>query len=125
MRLIGTRLCSAILITMVLSFVLSANVFAKEPANDSNNSTTQANSVAGAVESTWNEAAGQIKTVVNKVVFPAGDLILAVFFFVKLGMCYFDYRKHGQFDWAPPAILFISLVFMMTAPLYIWGILGI
>jgi hypothetical protein len=80
--------------------------------------------VAGAIEGTWNTASVQIKTVVNKVVFPAIDLILAVFFFAKLGMAYFDYRKHGQFEWAAPAILFACLVFMLTAPLYIWQILG-
>lgn len=55
--------------------------------------------VAGAVESTWQTASGQIKTVVNNVVFPAIDLILAVFFFAKLGTAYFDYRKSGQFEW--------------------------
>ncbi len=81
--------------------------------------------VAGAIEGTWNDASSQIKTVVNKVVFPAIDLILAVFFFAKLGTAYFDYRKHGQFEWAAPAILFSCLVFTLTAPLYIWTILGI
>ena len=81
--------------------------------------------VAGAIESTWKDASSQIKTVVNKVVFPAIDLILAVFFFAKLGMAYFDYRKHGQFEWAAPAILFACLVFTLTAPTYIWKILGI
>ncbi len=80
--------------------------------------------VAGAIEGTWRDASGQIKTVVNNVVFPAIDLILAVFFFAKLGMAYFDYRKHGQFEWAAPAILFACLVFTLTAPLYIWTILG-
>jgi len=30
--------------------------------------------------------------------FPAIDLILAVFFFAKLGMAHLDYRKHGQFE---------------------------
>jgi hypothetical protein len=69
-------------------------------------------------------ASQQIKTVVNKVIFPAIDLILAVFFFVKVGTAYFDYRKHGQFEWASPAILFSCLVFTLTAPLYIWGIVG-
>src|SRR5574344_1943208 len=83
-----------------------------------------AGDVAGAIEGTWNDASGQIKTVVNKVVFPAIDLILAVFFFAKLGMAYFDYRKHGQFEWAAPAILFACLVFTLTAPLYVWTILG-
>jgi len=80
--------------------------------------------VAGAIEGTWTTASAQIKTVVNKVVFPAIDLILAVFFFVKLGTAYFDYRKHGQFEWAAPAILFACLVFTLTAPLYIWQVLG-
>ncbi|WP_312644516.1 DUF3852 domain-containing protein [Hydrogenoanaerobacterium sp.] len=80
--------------------------------------------VAGAIEGTWNDASGQIKTVVNKVVFPAIDLILAVFFFAKIGMAYFDYRKSGQFEWAAPAILFACLVFTLTAPAYIWTILG-
>lgn len=80
--------------------------------------------VAGAIENTWNDASSQIKTVVNKVVFPAIDLILAVFFFAKLGTAYFDYRKHGQFEWAAPAILFACLVFTLTAPVYIWTILG-
>ena len=74
---------------------------------------------------TWSSAAGQIKTVVDNVVFPAIDMILAVFFFGKLGTAYFDYRKHGQFDWAPPAILFVCLVLMLTAPMYVWKILGI
>lgn len=80
--------------------------------------------VAGAVQSTWTTASQQIKTVVNKVVFPAIDLILAVFFFAKLGTAYFDYRKQGQFEWAAPAILFACLVFTLTAPLYIWGVIG-
>lgn len=80
--------------------------------------------VSGAIEGAWNDASGQIKTVVNNVVFPAIDLILAVFFFAKLATAYFDYRKHGQFEWAAPAILFACLVFALTAPLYIWQVLG-
>ncbi len=83
-----------------------------------------AGDVAGAIEDTWKDASGQIKTIVNKVVFPVIDLILAVFFFAKLATCYFDYRKHGQFEFAAPAILFACLVFSLTCPLYIWKILG-
>lgn len=81
--------------------------------------------VAAAVESTWSAASTQIKTVVNNVIFPAIDMILAVFFFVKLGTAYFDYRKTGQFEWTAPAILFACLVFTLTAPTYIWGIVGL
>ncbi|HJB16833.1 MAG TPA: DUF3852 domain-containing protein [Candidatus Blautia excrementipullorum] len=84
-----------------------------------------AGDVAGAIEDTWDTASEQIKLVVNNVVFPAIDLILAVFFFAKLGTAYFDYRKHGQFEWAAPAILFACLVFTLTAPMYVWQILGI
>ena len=80
--------------------------------------------VAGAIEGTWNTASEQINTVVNNVVFPAIDLVLAVFFSGKLGTAYFDYRKHGQFEWAGPAILFACLVFTLTAPMYVWQILG-
>ena len=81
--------------------------------------------VSGAVEETWTAASGQLKTIVNNVVFPALDAILAVFFFVKVGTAYFDYRKHGQFEWAPPAILLACLIFTLTAPTYIWGIIGL
>ncbi|WP_251319787.1 DUF3852 domain-containing protein [Flintibacter muris] len=81
--------------------------------------------VASAVESTWKDAATQIKTVVEKVVFPALDMVLAIAFFTKLGMAYFDYRKHGQFEWTGPVILFACLVFTLTAPSYIWGIIGL
>ncbi|MEY8259686.1 DUF3852 domain-containing protein [Oscillospiraceae bacterium 50-60] len=84
-----------------------------------------AGDVAAAVESTWKGAATQIKTVVEKVVFPALDMVLAIAFFTKLGMAYFDYRKHGQFEWTGPVILFVCLVFTLTAPTYIWSIIGI
>ena len=46
--------------------------------------------VAGAVEQTWASAQSQIKEVVNNVVFPVLDVILAVLFFVKVGASYFD-----------------------------------
>ena len=81
--------------------------------------------VAGAVEQTWKEAATQIKSVVEKVVFPALDMILAIAFFVKLGGAYFDFRQRGQFEWTGPAILFACLIFTLTAPKYIWSIIGI
>ena len=80
--------------------------------------------VAGAVQSTWNAAKVQIKSVGNNVVFPVIDLVLAVCFFAKVALVYMDYRKHGQLEWTPPAILFATLVFALTAPLYIWDIIG-
>lgn len=103
----------AFLTVGMLACMFSVTVFAAGSGN-----------VAGAVESTWSTASQQIKEVVDKVVFPAIDLILAVFFFAKLGLAYFDYRKNGQFEWVAPAILFACLVFTLTAPLYIWSVVG-
>ena len=82
-----------------------------------------AGDVSSAIESTWTSAQTQIKNVVNNVVFPAVDMILAILFFVKLATAYMDYRKHGQFEFAAPCILFACLIFTLTAPLYIWTIL--
>ena len=87
-------------------------------------SSSSGGDVAGAVEETWGSAKEQIKRVVNNVIFPVVDMILAILFFVKLGTAYFDYRKHGQFEFTAPCILFACLVFTLTAPLYIWKILG-
>ncbi len=84
-----------------------------------------AGNVSTAVESTWKDAAAQIKTVVDNVVFPALDMVLAIAFFTKLAVAYFDYRKHGQFEWTGPVILFACLIFTLTAPLYIWSVVGI
>ncbi len=100
-------------VTCVIIFMLMCLVVSAETGN-----------VAAAVENTWTTARTQIKTVVNNVVFPVLDLILAVFLFVKVGSAYFDYRKSGQFEWTAPAILFACLVFALTAPTYIWSILG-
>ena len=79
--------------------------------------------VAGAMTSTWSTAQGQIQTVVNNVVFPAIDVILAVLLFVKIAGAYLDYRKHGQLEWTPIAIIFGGLLFSLTAPLYVWSVI--
>ena len=84
---------------------------------------TGAGNVSGAITDTWNAAQGQIKDIVNNVVFPVIDMILAVLLFVKIATAYMDYRKHGQFEFTAPAILFACLLFSLTAPSYIWGIL--
>ena len=78
--------------------------------------------VAGAVTSTWTTARSQVVSVVNNVVFPVIDVVLAVLLFVKASLAYMDYRKHGQFEWTPIAIIFGCLLFALIAPLYIWSI---
>ena len=98
------------LILVILASVFSLTVFA-------------AGDVSGAIEDTWDAAKDQVQTVVDNVVFPVIDMILAIMFFVKVGTAYFDYRSRGHFDFTAPAILFASLPFTLTAPLYIWDIL--
>ena len=58
------------------------------------------------------------------VIFLLVFIVLAVCFFAKVALVYMDYRKHGQLEWTPPTILFATLVFALTAPLYIWDIIG-
>lgn len=87
--------------------------------------TASAANVAQAIEKTWNSAKGQIKTIVNNVVFPVIDVILVILLFAKISTSYMDYKKHGQFEWAAPAILFGCLIFALTAPLYLWNIVGL
>ena len=99
--------------TLVLLFITAFSVTA-----------FAAGDVAGAIQNTWDSAKTQIKTVVNNVVFPVVDTILAILLFVKLGTCYFEYRKHGQFEFAAPAILFGCLIFTLTAPTYVWSIIS-
>lgn len=104
------RILLCLLVTVVITACFSMTAFA-------------AGNVASAIENTWKSAQSQVKTVVNNVVFPVVDMILAILFFVKVGTSYFEYRKHGQFEFAAPAILFACLIFTLTAPLYIWAIL--
>ena len=108
-KIMRILLCAVLMMVIVSTFSVTA--FA-------------AGDVAGAIEQTWNTAKTQVQTVVNNVVFPVIDLVLAVCFFAKVALVYMDYRKHGQLEWTPPAILFATLVFALTAPLYIWDIIG-
>lgn len=109
---IQKRMILMLAVVLLMIAVMSVTAFAAE------------GDVAGAVEDTWIAARGQIKSVVNKVIFPVIDLVLAVLFFIKVATAYLDYRKHGQFEWTAPAILLGTLVFSLTCPLYIWKILG-
>lgn len=104
-----TLLCVAVIVLLMTA--MSVTAFAAD------------GDVAGAVENTWNAAKTQVQSVVNNVIFPAIDLVLAVLFFVKVGTSYFEYRKHGQFEFTAPCILLACLIFTLTAPLYIWDII--
>ena len=106
------RIFATIFVVLLLTLTLTSTAFA-------------AGEVASAIEETWSTASGQVKDVVNNVVFPIIDCVLAVLLFAKLAMSYFEYKKHGEFDFMQPAILFFGLLFSLTAPLYVWDIIGI
>lgn len=109
-KLIRTLTMAAVLVLLVAMMAIPA--FASGTGD-----------VSGAIENTWNAAKGQVQTIVNNVVFPVIDMVLAILFFVKIATSYMEYRKHGQFDFTAPAILFACLLFSLTAPSYIWSIL--
>lgn len=113
-RLMRILVCAMTVALLMACMAVSAFAATSSPTGD----------VAGAVEDTWDAAKGQIKQVVNNVVFPIVDMILAILFFVKVGTAYFDYKKRGEFEFVAPCILFACLVFTLTAPLYIWDIIG-
>jgi len=95
--------------------LLTTNAFAESNAGN----------VSTAIESTWKSAAAQIKTVTNNVIFPIVDCVLVIMLFVKLALLYFDYKKHGEVEFMPAAILFFGLLFSLTAPLYVWTVIGV
>lgn len=108
------RILTMMLLLAVMVTVFAVPVLAAETTGD----------VSGAIQSTWEAAKGQVQDIVNNVVFPVIDMILAILLFVKIATCYMDYRQHGKFDFTAPAILFACLLFSLTAPSYIWSILG-
>lgn len=76
-------LCLAV--CLVLFSLFSFTAFAAETAE-----TGATGNVAGAIQNTWDSAKTQIKSVVNNVVFPVIDLVLAVLFFAKIATAYMD-----------------------------------
>ena len=107
------RMLTTVMLLIVMVAVMAVPAFATGGAGD----------VSGALESTWEAAKTQVQDIVNNVVFPVIDMVLAVLLFTKIATTYMDYRKHGTFEFTAPAILFACLLFSLTAPSYIWGIL--
>ena len=70
--------------------------------------------VASAVESTWTTASTQIKTVVDNVVFPVIDMVLAIAFFVKLGTAYKIQARYEK----NRTMLCTQLISNISAPMF-------
>jgi len=108
-----TRILTTVMLIVLVVACFAVPAFASGTTGD----------VSGALESTWDAAKTQVQDIVNNVVFPVIDMVLAILLFTKIATTYMDYRKHGTFEFTAPAILFACLLFSLTAPSYIWDIL--
>jgi hypothetical protein len=89
--------------------------------------TTTNNDVAGTVQTAFGTyVKPQIMKAVNGVVMPIIDAILSVLFVVFIVMAGVNYKKHsgGDFEWHVPAALFAGLIVSLTAPLWMWSMIG-
>lgn len=82
--------------------------------------------VAGAITTAFGTyGKPQIKNLTNNVIFPIFDVALLISCVARFALCEFRYKKNGgQFEWGVLAILGGSLLFMITAPLWVWGVIG-
>lgn len=110
-----------VMLTVLASF-FSINSFALV-AEQTNAPDTDTN-VADVVKDVYDDALEQIKEVTNTVVFPIIDVVLGICFFVKLGMMYFDWKKQKELNFVPIVLIGGGLLFSLTAPLYVWKLIG-
>ena len=80
--------------------------------------------ISGAFTDTWAEAKEEIKGIVDGVVFPVLDTILLIALCVNVAMQYFKYQQTGHIDFLTPGLILICLVFTLSAPAFIWNIIG-
>lgn len=66
----------------------------------------------------------EIKGSVNNFVFPLLDAILLVVLIIQIVLTYKDYQEHGQIQYVKPLVVGICFVVCLTAPLYMWTIIG-
>ncbi len=86
---------------------------------------SSAGNVADAVEQTWTDAAGQIKTVVDTVVFPPSPWCWGLHSLSRWHCASSTIASTASLEWTGAAILFVCLIFVLLAPNYIWNIVGI
>lgn len=82
--------------------------------------------VAGTVTNAFNTyMQPQIIGITNNVVLPICDVVLVVAIIVKFALCEINYKRNGgDFAWHALAILGGCLVFCLSAPHWVWTILG-
>lgn len=66
----------------------------------------------------------QIEKVFNYAILPLIDAFVLFKFIMSIVSAVRDYRRSGEFEWNHPAILFCTLIFTLSATLWMWNILG-
>lgn len=66
----------------------------------------------------------QIEKVFNYAILPLIDAFVLFKFIMSIVAAVRDYRRSGEFEWNHPAILFCTLIFTLSATLWMWNILG-
>lgn len=112
---------SALVTAFLTSCYLSLVTFAE--GGETGGGTTTGD-VAGAITGMWGNVKGQIKTICNDVVFPACAFALAVVLIVFIVKAVLSYREGNGIHWGGIIASLIGLVVVVTAPLYIWGLIG-
>jgi len=108
-------------LTLLVALTLLCSLFAITAY-----ATTTNNDVAGGVTNAFDTyMKPQYKKIVNNVVFPIIDGIVAIIFVFKLIFAIVNYRKNtgAEFEWHSPALLFCALVIAATGPLWVWGLI--
>lgn len=85
---------------------------------------TAAGDVSGAIEGIWQNVSGQMKTICNNVVFPALAVVCGIGFVISLVICIFNYKKHHSVEVGWPIALLIGLIVALTAPSWVWVLVG-
>lgn len=82
-------------------------------------------SISGALQDAFTSTIQpEVKGIVNNVVFPIIDAVLIVVFIIRLVFVWRSYKQGHDFEWGALAILFVALVICLSAPTWIWSVIG-
>jgi hypothetical protein len=114
----STRKIKKILVLSMLIMVIGITFSVPAFASDTN--------VSGAVTTAFGTyMKPQIKAIANNVVIPIADVVVLIILVVKAIMAGASYKRNGgQFEWHLLAVLGGCLIFGVSAPFWVWGMIG-
>ncbi len=66
----------------------------------------------------------EVKDTTSNFLFPIIAAILLIVLIVQIVFTYKDYKEKGEVDYIKLIVCFVCLALCITAPLYMWGIIG-